>query len=117
MENSISNMENVLYNISPAITKGMILLGLIIILTGIINYAYMLLKKKQGIKECVKKCICVSGTGMLISSTGFLFNYIIHFNTSFISEGFNIKTYIICVAISFVAVFTLSKEQKIHTRK
>lgn len=101
----MSNLENTANMMLPIITKGAILIGVILCLLSITIAIYSYLRKKQSLKEIKTYLRYTLGTGALVSVSGLLVNFIARFDIDFASYTHIIPVgYVISLAVYFLFI-------------
>ena len=110
MENM--NIENAINQVIPFVIKGVIFIGIIVILQGITIAIYSFAKKKRNNMEIGKYLGYAVGLGVLTSFSGLILSYILHFEPDFSSYKHSVPiTYIVSV-LTFYLFVTISKGDK-----
>lgn len=108
----MSNLENTANVMLSVITKGAILIGLIVCLSSITIAVYSYLRKKQSLKEIKTYLLYTLGSGVLVSVLGLLVNFIACFDINFSSYKYSVPVgYVISLVVFFSFVNTYNKSK------
>lgn len=108
----MNNLEYQVNVLLPSITKGTILIGLILCLSSITIAVYKYLRKKQSLKEIKTYLFYTLGSGALVSISGLLVNFIACFDIDFSSYKHSVPVgYVISLVVFFSFMNTCNKSK------
>lgn len=105
MNNNTSTIENVADQVFPLMTKGIILIGIIMVLLGITIVLYSLITKKMTRKNIGQYLLYTAGGGVLACMSGLTVYFLFNYEFDFTSYRYSIPVgYILSLSIFLLLI-------------